>query len=272
MISILHRGLLLAGFLALAACHSTPAAFDSIDNAIANPHRSADFVARDHARNPAGTLRFFDVKPDMTVVEIWPGAGWYSEILAPMLRGNGRLYAAHFSADSNVPYFQRSLAAYQAKLAAKPSLYDQVILTELAPPASVNIAPAGSADRVLTFRNVHNWAKAGQAEAVFAAFYQALKPGGILGVVEHRAPAERSFEDQITSGYMTEAYVIGLAEQAGFRLVERSELNANPRDTAEHPAGVWTLPPTLRLGDTDRARYLAIGESDRMTLKFVRPE
>src|SRR5690606_11914997 len=195
------------------------------------------------------------------------GGGWYSEILAPLLRDNGHYYAAHFSADTDVPYFRRSLAAYRDKLAANPALYDQETLTELAPPTATAIAPAGSADRVLTFRNVHNWAKAGQADAVFAAFYRALKPGGVLGVVEHRAPTGRSFEDQIASGYMTEAYVIALAEQAGFRLVERSEINANPRDTADHPAGVWTLPPTLRLGETERARYQAIGESDRMTLK-----
>ncbi len=272
MTSMLHHGLLLAGLITLAACQSTPTALDAVETAVANPHRSADFVARDAARRPADTLRFFDVQPDMTVVEIWPGGGWYSEILAPLLRDSGRYYAAHFSADSDVPYFRRSLAAYREKLAANPSLYDQVIVTELAPPASTVIAPAGSADRVLTFRNVHNWAKAGQAEAAFAAFYQALKPGGLLGVVEHRAPAGRSFEEQIASGYMTEAYVIALAEQAGFQLVERSELNANPRDTATHPAGVWTLPPSLRLGDTDRAHYLAIGESDRMTLKFRRPE
>ncbi|KAF0805437.1 hypothetical protein A167_03480 [Alcanivorax sp. S71-1-4] len=272
MTSHLIPGLLLAGVIALTACQSAPATLDPIDDAVANPHRSAEFVARDHARHPAETLRFFDVQPDMTVVEIWPGAGWYSEILAPLLRDNGRYYAAHFGADSDVPFFQRSLDAYREKLAASPALYDQVTLTELAPPAATTVAPPGSADRVLTFRNVHNWAKAGQAEAVFAAFYQALRPGGILGVVEHRAPAGRSFEDQIVSGYMTEAYVISLAEQAGFRLVERSEINANPRDTADHPAGVWTLPPSLRRGDNDRARYLAIGESDRMTLKFMRPD
>src|SRR5690606_10845632 len=136
----------------------------------ANPHRSAHFVARDHARHPADTLRFFGVQPGMTVVEIWPGGGWYSEILAPLLRDNGHYYAAHFSADTDVPYFRRSLAAYRDKLAANPALYDQVTLTELAPPTATAIAPAGSADRVLTFRNVHNWAKAGQADAVFTAF------------------------------------------------------------------------------------------------------
>ena len=151
-------------------------------------------------------------------------------------------------------------------------LYDQVRITHLYPPVYSDIAPAGTVDRVLTFRNVHNWAKAGKAEAVFASFFKALKPGGILGVVEHRAPEGRSLEEQIESGYMTESYVIAQAEQTGFRLAEQSEINANPQDSANHPAGVWTLPPTLRLGDQDREKYLAIGESDRMTLKFIKPE
>jgi predicted methyltransferase len=138
-------------------------------------------------------------------------------------------------------------------------------------PGFVDAAPKGSADLVLTFRNVHNWAKAGNADAMFAVFFDLLKPGGVLGVVEHRAAPGTSFEDQIKSGYMTESYVIEVAQKAGFRLAARSEVNANPRDTKDHPEGVWTLPPVLRLGDKDRARYLAIGESDRMTLKFVKP-
>lgn len=243
-----------------------------LTQAVNNPHRSAAFVARDQWRNPTQTLTFFDIQPDMTVVEIWPGNGWYTEILAPFLRDEGQLYAAHFDPASRVEFFQRSQAAFRAKLAAAPALYDRVSVTVFDPPAKTHIAPAGSADRVLTFRNVHNWAKAGHAEAAFAAFFTALKPGGILGVVEHRAPAGRPFAEQIASGYMTEEYVVTLAEQAGFELLDRAEINANPQDTADHPAGVWSLPPTLRGEDEQRrARHLAIGESDRMTLKFIKP-
>jgi predicted methyltransferase len=160
---------------------------------------------------------------------------------------------------------------FDAKLAERPDLYGKVIKTHLLAPAFVHMAPNGSADLVLTFRNAHNWAKAGNAEAMFKSFYDVLKPGGVLGVVDHRAKPGTSFQRQIESGYLTEAYVIGLAEGAGFKLVESSEVNANSKDTADHPKGVWTLPPTLALGNQDRDKYLAIGESDRMTLKFVKP-
>lgn len=267
-----YTSLLLATTLFLGACQNTSREADPITAATQGDHRTAAFVARDVWRQPVDTLIFFGVEPDMTVVEIWPGGGWYTEILAPLLRDQGQLYAAHFDPDSAVPFFQRSRAAYEEKLAARPEVYDRVSLTVLAPPAHTAIAPSGSADRVLTFRNVHNWANAGTAEAAFGAFYTALRPGGILGVVEHRAPAGRSLADQIASGYMTEDYVVTLAEAAGFELLESSEINANPADTAEHPEGVWTLPPSLRLGDTHREYYLAIGESDRMTLKFRKPQ
>ncbi|MBZ2189463.1 methyltransferase [Alcanivorax sp. JB21] len=267
---MLTATLLLSATLLLGACQNG-AQHDPIIAATQGEHRTAAFVARDVWRRPVETLAFFNVEPDMTVVEIWPGAGWYTEILAPLLRDEGQLYAAHFDPDTPVPFFQRSLVAYQDKLAAEPAVYDRVALTVLAPPAHTAIAPPASADRVLTFRNVHNWASAGSAEAAFSAFHTALRPGGILGVVEHRAPAGRDLDEQIASGYMTEEYVIALAEAAGFELLERSEINANPADSADHPEGVWTLPPSLRLGDTDREHYLAIGESDRMTLKFRKP-
>ncbi|WP_223426107.1 class I SAM-dependent methyltransferase [Alcanivorax limicola] len=267
---LLTATLLLSATLLLGACQNG-AQHDPIIAATQGEHRTAAFVARDVWRRPVETLAFFNVEPDMTVVEIWPGAGWYTEILAPLLRDEGQLYAAHFDPDTPVPFFQRSLVAYQDKLAAEPAVYDRVALTVLAPPAHTAIAPPASADRVLTFRNVHNWASAGSAEAAFSAFHTALRPGGILGVVEHRAPAGRDLDEQIASGYMTEEYVIALAEAAGFELLERSEINANPADSADHPEGVWTLPPSLRLGDTDREHYLAIGESDRMTLKFRKP-
>lgn len=245
---------------------------DGLQTALDGEQRSAENKARDQYRHPKETLEFFDVRNDMTVVEIWPGGGWYTEILAPYLHDKGQLYAAHFSPDSTVPYFKKSVKAFNDKVAAEPDVYGAMRITELQPPAKVEIAPAGSADRVLTFRNVHNWMRSGQSGAVFKAMYKALKPGGILGVVEHRSPTYIVQDPQAVSGYVREDYLIEMAENAGFRLLEKSEINANPKDTGKHPKGVWTLPPSLRLGDADREKYQAIGESDRMTLKFVKPE
>lgn len=205
-------------------------------------------------------------------MEIWPGAGgWYTEILAPLLRDRGQLFCAHWQQDSAVPYFRKARHSFDQKLSQAPTVYDKVEITVLEPLAATSIAPAASADRVLTFRNVHNWLKAGTADSVFAAMYAALKPGGILGIVEHRAVAGTSEETMIRSGYVTEARVRQLAQQAGFETIASSEVNANPKDDADHPKGVWSLPPSLRGGDVDRAAFLAIGESDRMTLKFRKP-
>ena len=258
----------------LAGCAGTGARDGGaeIGKAVAGAHRAEANRARDVYRHPLETLAFFGVRPDSTVVEIWPGGGWYTEILAPLLRERGRLYAAHFYVTEKSPkYMGPSRANYLKMMAAKPDIYDRVTVTALEAPAQTEIAPRGSADVVLTFRNVHNWTAAKNDEAMFRAFYDALKPGGTLGVVEHRANPGTSLEQQIKTGYMTEAHVIALAEKAGFRLAGRSEVNANPRDTKDHPAGVWTLPPTYRLKDQDREKYRAIGESDRMTLRFVKP-
>lgn len=235
-------------------------------------HRSSTNRARDQYRHPLATLAWFGVEPDMTVVEIWPGGGWYTEILAPYLRERGKLYAAGFDADSDVPFYRINARKLKEKLAVNPAIYDRVIVTELMPPAKTAIAPAGSADRVLTFRNVHNWMKGGYEAAVFKAMYDALKPGGILGVVEHRGDPKQPQDPRALSGYVTEAAVIEMAEAAGFVFLRSSEVNANPADTADHPEGVWTLPPSLRLEDVEREKYLAIGESDRMTLKFKKPD
>lgn len=234
-------------------------------------HRSHANRMRDEYRHPSETMAFFEVEPCHTVVEIWPGSGWYTEILAPVLRSCGALYAAHFDPDSDVAYYKKSLTAYKEKLAEYPRIYDAVVISVLQPPKFKRMISPGTADRVLTFRNVHNWLKAGTAEAVFSSSFEALKPGGVFGVVEHRAKAGTSLEDMISSGYVTEQKVIELATGAGFRLVARSEINANPLDEANYPNGVWTLPPSLRLGEQDKMKYLAIGESDRMTLKFVKP-
>lgn len=243
-----------------------------LDRTIAGAHRTPAYTARDRYRHPKETLLFFGFKPGLQIVEIWPGGGWYTEILAPALNDHGRYTAAHYHPDDNSrPYRPKLRQRFLAKLAAQPERYGHVVVTELDPPQHVAITPQGSADLVLTFRNVHNWTKSGTDGAMFNAFYAALKTGGVLGVVEHRARAGTSLEAMKRSGYMTEAYVIGLAEAAGFRLDARSAVNANPRDTTDHPEGVWTLPPTLRLKVVDRAKYLAIGESDRMTLRFVKP-
>ncbi len=244
---------------------------ENLEAILAGQQRSAENKARDQYRHPLETLKFFDIRSYMTVVEIWPGGGWYTEILAPLLKDEGEFYAAHFSANSTVPYFKNSLKKFKQKTDALPDIYGKMRLTVLQPPQKLEIAPAGSADRILTFRNVHNWMKSGQAQTVFKAMFKALRQGGLLGVVEHRSPTHTKQDPQAVSGYVREDYVIKLAEQAGFKLLDKSEINANPKDIAKHPKGVWTLPPSLRLKEKDRAKYLSIGESDRMTLKFIKP-
>lgn len=253
---------------------STAPTVDHLAAAIASPARSDANRARDDFRHPYETLQFFGIQTDMTVVEISPGGGWYTEILAPYLQANGLLYAAHFPAETNSDFYKRSRANFVERV-ANDRHFSKVIVTEFSPTASAAIAPAESADLVVTFRNLHNWYMGGQDEAVqsaFQQFYNALKPGGVLGVVDHRLPESRSDEEMASSGYIKESYAIRMAEAVGFELAERSEINANPNDTADHPGGVWTLPPTLRLGDEDRDIYTAIGESDRFTLKFVKPK
>lgn len=245
---------------------------DALRQILSGEHRSEAHRARDRYRHPIQTLAFFDVQENMTVVEIWPGAaGWYTEILAPYVKEHGKLYAAHFARDASIPFFRQSQKKFIDKIHSRPDIYGDLVVTELQPPGRLNIAPPGSADRVLTFRNVHNWMKAGQAEMVFQAMFRALQPGGLLGVVEHRNAPGVKQDPRALSGYVTKEYVIALARTAGFELLGRSEINANPADNREHPEGVWTLPPTFRLGNQDRAKYLHIGESDRMTLKFIKP-
>lgn len=237
---------------------------------IAGPHRSEKDRARDMYRHPAETLTFFGLKPDMTVVEIWPGGGWYTDIIAPYVKGQGKYYAAGRNRDAKEDRIQASIKRYDDKLAANPELFGEVIVTELSQTKG-DIAPAGSADMVLTFRNIHNWMKFGFEKAIFSAMFKALKPGGVLGVVEHRADPDEFPDPQALSGYVHVEQVKQMARQVGFEFVAASEVNANPKDTRKHPKGVWTLPPSLRLKDQDKDKYLAIGESDRMTLLFRKP-
>ena len=234
-------------------------------------HRSESNRDRNKSRNPVDTLEFFGLAADMTVIEILPSRGWYTEIMAPYLRDHGKYYAAHFSPNASASYMPPNLRNFEEKITADPDLYGKITVRHLNPPNEVAIAPAESADMALTFRNVHNWIMAGQEHEYFATFYTALKPGGVLGVVEHRAKPDAGMDVMRTSGYVTEAYVREVAAAAGFEFAGSSELNANPKDPTVHPEGVWTLPPNYRMGDVDRDKYMAIGESDRMTLKFVKP-
>ncbi len=267
----------LLAFGGVAACATTGAQSGftaahrtALDAAIAAPTRTPANVQRDRYRHPAETLAFFGVRPTDTVVEIWPGGGWYTEILAPYLRAGGGTYIAAAppaGVERMTTWRNTNVATVgQFAIAAFPTFE----------PAHQGVAP-GSADVVLTFRNVHNWRIGSGREnqdysvEAFRQLYAMLKPGGTLGVVDHRLPESAPAERERTSGYMKVSTVRQLAEQAGFRFVGESQVNANPRDTADWPAGVWTLPPTLRNGETDRGRYLAIGESDRMTLRFVKP-
>ncbi len=242
----------------------------SLAAAIAGLQRTPAFVERDSHRHPQQTLQFFQVSPEATVIEIWPGLGWYTEILAPYLAPSGHFYAAHFPAETPVAYFRKYQQQFADKLASD-SVYSATQLTEFHPPSEVSAGPAGSATHVLTFRNVHNWMKAGYGQQAFDEFFRLLRPGGVLGVVEHRAKPGTDLDIMIASGYVTQAHVEQLARRAGFVLEESSEINANPADNSDHPAGVWSLPPTLRLGEQDRQKYIAIGESDRMTLRFRKP-
>jgi len=245
----------------------------AIMTAVSGDWRSADNRARDTFRHPVQTLAFLGVQPTSTVIEITPGGGWYAEILAPLLRENGQ-YVAAIVDPSVLPqgrgrdYQQRTRDGLESRFAAAPAQFDRAHVLAYDPAAPV-LGDPESADLVLTFRNVHNWRASNQAEGMFRAFYDVLKPGGRLGVVEHRAQTDVTPDDR--TGYVGQAQMIAMAEAAGFTLEAASEINANPRDPKNHPNGVWMLPPTNRHDPADAARYQAIGESDRMTLRFVKP-
>ncbi|WP_129642207.1 class I SAM-dependent methyltransferase [Peristeroidobacter agariperforans] len=256
----------------LTGCATTPATDPAtsaaLDTVLRGEHRAPEHRARDIYRHPKETLEFFGFRQDMTVVEVWPGAGWYTEILAPLLKDRGQLYSALLDPAAG-EYAKSTVDTYKGKLRMRPDLYGKVIMTTLAaPPAKNEIAPAGSADLVLTFRNLHNWMMFGWERDALAAMHAALKPGGVLGVVAHRGNPQLPQDPKAASGYVNEAVAIRMIEAAGFQLVGRSEINANPKDTKNYEKGVWTLPPGF--ADGDDQRYKQIGESDRFTLKFVK--
>jgi predicted methyltransferase len=255
----LYFGLSLGQSFAAALQQPDPALAAIIDG----PQRNNANKARERYRHPLEVLTFFGVKADSNVIEIVPGkAGYWAEILAPYLKDRG-----HYTASGDP---ERDIAPLNARIAASPELYGKIVVTEFMG-GDQEIAPQNSADFVLTFRNIHNWMRAGTADAAFHAFYRALKPGGILGVEEHRGRPDQPQDPQAKSGYVRQDYAIALAGKAGFKLIGSSEVNANPKDTKDYPEGVWTLPPTYRLKDQDREKYSAIGESDRFVLKFAKP-
>jgi predicted methyltransferase len=249
---------------------SRDATAEALERVLAGEQRSEQNRARDVYRHPQETLLFFGIRPEMNVVEVWPEPGWYTEIIAPLLVISGKYYAAEEPADAASPYLSAQQRAYREKVTARPDLYGAVVLTTLGPEGT-EIAPPASVDMVLTFRNIHNWMAEGWAPQAFASMYRALRPGGVLGVVEHRGKPGVPQDPHAKSGYVDEDYAIAMIQAAGFRLVAKSEINANPKDTKDYEQGVWTLPPVYRLGNKDRAKYAEIGESDRFTLKFVKP-
>ena len=233
-----------------------------LKGAVESDDRSSKYIVRDNERNPLETLSFFGLESDMVIVELSPGGGWYTEILANFIHYPGTLIAAHFSADSNRAYYKRSRSNFEEKMASN-SMYGRVEIVDL----DSQLSDPGTVDAVLTFRNLHNWLGP-TMDSIFSNTHKALKPGGIFGIVEHRAKPGTSMDMMRKSGYVTEAHAIEIAQKHGFVLVAKSEINANPKDLKDYPKGVWTLPPNLRLKDTDKEKYLEIGESDRMTLLF----
>lgn len=256
--------------LALVPVLPVHASDAALQEAVANPKRTAAFMKRDGARHPLEELEFFGVRPNMTVVEVWPGGGYWTEILAPYLKGAGTYYVAvPPPKDPEAPAPGKD--KFRNKLAADPGTYGKITLTELGLD-HYTVAPAGSADLIVTFRNLHNWIENGYAPAALESFFHALKPGGILGIEDHRGRNDVPQDPKAESGYVRQDYTIELAKKAGFEFVGSSELNANPRDTKDWPKGVWTLPPALALKDQDRDKYIAIGEADNYVLKFRKPK
>jgi predicted methyltransferase len=263
----------IASAVLLAACAATSSrqsTAEALTGILAADYRAEENRARDRYRHPKETLLFFGIRPEMSVLEVWPEPGWYTEVIAPLVRDKGKYYAAVIAADPESQYITQRLEKYRQKLAERPDLYDHVAVVSF-PADGSDAVPAASVDMVVTFRNIHNWMSRGTTAQAFATMYRALRPGGVLGVVEHRGNPAVAQDPKAKSGYVNEDYAIKLIEAQGFRLVGKSQVNANPRDTKDYEQGVWTLPPTYRLGDKDHDKYAAIGESDRFTLRFVKP-
>lgn len=255
--------------LVTSALNAYAATEEAIQKAAVGKHRSEQHIARNPSRHPIETLSFFGLQEDMTVIEIAPGGMWYTEILAPVLKEKGTLIAAGYDPElKGQPEYRYRQTRELEQRFAKEAVFSKAKVARFSPPQSMDLASPSSADMILTFRNSHGWIRDGIAAEVYGKFFEVLKPGGVLGVVQHRGPAS----SEGFSGYVTEAQIIKIAQDAGFILDDFSEVNANPKDSKNHPKGVWTLPPSLRLGDTDKEKYLAIGESDRMTLRFKKPE
>lgn len=268
--------ILALGLLALQGFSTSSVADDQsmgarLNDVIHGEQRSEANIARDGYRHPWDTLEFFGMQPDMTVIELWPGGGWYTEIIGPALKGTGTLVAASFGMDSSPEYRPRLHKALLEKVAGNPEAYGSVKVTDWNPPEKSSLGPDGSADMVVTFRNTHGWINSGIEKDVFRAIAAVLKPGGVLGLVQHRAAEGADPAESAKKGYVPQAHVIALAEAAGLVFEASSEINANPQDTKDYEKGVWTLPPSLTLGEQDQDKYLAIGESDRMTLRFRKP-
>lgn len=242
----------------------------TIAAAVNSKYRTEENKKRDIYRHPAETLSFFGLKPEMTVVEIYPGAGWYMEVIAPLVAKKGKYIMATPSSNPEKPYTVVNEQKIQSWMSLHQEVSRNMVIATYNLPKAQDIAPENSADMVVTFRNVHNWMTNKFEKEAFASFFKVLKPGGVLGIVEHRELPNKK-DPLAKSGYVREADVIKMAQKAGFQLVAKSEVNANAKDTKNHPQGVWTLPPSLKLGDKDKEKYLAIGESDRMTLKFIKP-
>lgn len=250
---------------------------DMITPILSSDHRSEENKARDTFRHPQKIIEFYDIKPSDTVLEVWPGNGWYSEILGPYLKDKGQLVAATFginnenSKDKRLAFWTKIAIEYREKMSDQ-ELYGEVIFTEFEPPERLDVAEVDSIDKALIIRSLHIWDEVGQMQQGLQSVFKALKPGGVLGVVQHRSTQISDFASSAPEGYLAENYVIQAAENAGFELVASSDINSNPKDTKDYPKGVYTLPPTLAMGALDQDKYIAIGESDRMTLKFVKPK